>query len=147
MFLRVMTPVLNAAPSARWRSLLARHMLKHTNPTLANLPLEHGHPATTANLTNLHKFLPIVSHYGDRVKERLFRRSKTVTSANGDSELLSQLGLLEISNWRLAQNSIFSNLWILNQIQKIATQGITLAGKRLITLELTLRSVEGSKLN
>lgn len=141
MFRSVLMPILDAVPLARWRSLLVRRMLADTTPVLANLPLEHGYPATIARLTNLHQFAPVVGHYVNRVKEKLAPRQHSPGANSGDSALLEQLALCKASDWALTNGNIFSVSRIEYYIDQAAQSGLSLAGRRLLTIELALRSV------
>lgn len=141
MFHSILMPTLNAKPIARWRSLLVRHVLATTTPQLANLALEHGYPATTAKLTNLHRFWPVVGHYLHRVKSKFLPQAAPVTPVRDDAALLEDLGLTQLSDWALASSPIFSSQWLQAHIEHIAKRGVNQASKRLITLELALKSV------
>ena len=141
MFRSLLMPMLDATPVARWRSLLVRRMLTDMTPALANLPLEHGYPATTARLANLHRFAPVLGHYARRVGEKLSRRQQAPESTSSDSVLLEQLGLQKVGDWKLARGDIFAASRIGHYIDSAAKQGLSVAGRRLLTLELALRSV------
>ena len=141
MFRSVLMPILDAVPLARWRSLLVRRMLADTTPLLANLPLEHGYPATTARLNNLHRFAPVLGHYAHRVRDKLSRRQPMPKPAGNDSALLEQLTLRNTADWALANERLFSANRLDHYIDQAAQQGLSLAGRRLLTIELALRSV------
>lgn len=141
MFRSVLMPILDAVPLSRWRSLLVRRMLADTTPVLANLPLEHGYPATTANFTNLYRFAPALGHYIHRVREKLFPSPPPASVARDDSALLEQLALCKSSDWALMKSNIFVDSRIEYYVDQANRSGLSLAGKRLLTVELALRSV------
>ena len=146
MFRSVLMPILDAVPLARWRSLLVRRMLADTTPVLANLPLEHGYPATTATLANLHRFAPVLGHYANRVKEKLSPSLPSSNATGDDSELLAQLKLRNVSDWTLSQTDIFFASRIEHYVDQANRSGLTTAGRRLLTLELAWRSVQSARL-
>lgn len=145
MFRSVLMPILDAVPLARWRSLLVRRMLADTVPMLANLPLEHGYPATTARLANLHRFAPVAGHYLNRVKEKAIRRPPPQVATGNDSDLLEQLTLRDTSDWEIANSGVFSANRLDYYNQQARQKGLSLAGRRLLTIELALRSVTRAK--
>jgi hypothetical protein len=144
MFRSVLMPVLDAVPLARWRSLLVRRMLEDSAPTLANLPLEHGYPATTARLTNLHQFAPVLGHYVNRVKTKLAPRQSSPHAKEGDAVLMDQLTMRNAADWALGNGNIFSADQIPHYIDQASQSGLSLAGRRLLTIELALRSVQNA---
>ena len=141
MFRSVLMPILDAVPLARWRSLLVRRLLADTAPVLANLPLEHGYPATTARLTNVHRFAPVVRHYFNRVAEKFLIVAAQPGVTDNDSNLLEELSLRNPADWRLAQSGIFVPERVAHYVEQGARQGLSLAGRRLLTIELAARSV------
>ena len=50
----------------RIRSLLIRHMLHRYEPTFARYPLALGHPAEPLTWKNMHRFFPLVVHFGKK---------------------------------------------------------------------------------
>ncbi|HTL75900.1 MAG TPA: hypothetical protein VL654_06235 [Casimicrobiaceae bacterium] len=70
-FRSVLEPVLEARASSRIRSGLIRSLLARYLPALANYPLEAGHPSAPLRITNIHRFWPLVPHYGARIGRKL----------------------------------------------------------------------------
>jgi hypothetical protein len=145
MFRSVLMPILDAVPLSRWRSLLVRRILADNTPALASLPLEHGYPATTATLGNLVRFAPVVGHYIRRVREKLSPSRPSASVARDDSPLLEELALGRASDWALMKSKIFVASRIEHYVDQANRSGLSLAGKRLLTLELALRSVLEAK--
>ena len=145
MFRSVLTPILDAVPLARWRSLLVRRLLADKTPRLANLSLEHGYPATTARLTNMHRFSPVAGHYFNRVREKITGGHAPLAAASNDAMLLEELSLLDPASWMLAQHGIFATERLPHYVRQAARQGLSVAGRRLLTIELALRSVSQSE--
>ena len=71
MFRSVLEPMLASTVKLRRNGLLIRKMLVRLQPELAAWPLEHGHPAMPLRLSNVHRFLPLVNHYGQRIRRKL----------------------------------------------------------------------------
>jgi hypothetical protein len=144
MFRSVLMPILDAVPLARWRSLLVRRMLADRVPVLANLPLEHGYPATTARLTNIHRFAPVAAHYVNRIRKKIAGGHSTSVATGSDSTLLEELSLRDPKSWMLAGRTIFATERLPHYVEEAARQGLSLAGRRLLTIELAVRSVSQS---
>jgi hypothetical protein len=70
-FTTTLTPMLAARPAGRFRSLMPRYIFHKRHPILANIPLEHGYPPTLASLANLHQFIPLLDHYGQKIQDKL----------------------------------------------------------------------------
>lgn len=78
-FTSVLSPILAAVPSARFRSRMPRHIFSKWNPLLAAIPLEHGYPPAEATLRNLHQFAPLLGlYYGKAAKKIGPRLSKAI---------------------------------------------------------------------
>ncbi|WNM63981.1 hypothetical protein [Candidatus Nitrospira neomarina] len=62
----VLEVVLQTKTQFRVRSLLIRHMLHRYDPTFARYPLALGHPAEPLTWNNMHRFFPLVVHFGKK---------------------------------------------------------------------------------
>jgi asparagine synthase (glutamine-hydrolysing) len=144
MFRSVLMPILDAVPLARWRSLLVRRLLADRVPVLANLPLEHGYPATTARLTNIHRFAPVAAHYFKRIRDKIAGGHSPSVAAGSDLTLLEELSLRDPASWMLAAHTIFATERLPHYVEQAAREGLSLAGRRLLTIELAVRSVSQS---
>lgn len=71
MFRQVLEAMLKMGVHDRLRSLVVRRMLLMHTPLMARYPLEHGYPAMPLSLTNMHRFLPLVGYYGNRIVKRM----------------------------------------------------------------------------
>jgi hypothetical protein len=73
MFRSVLETILASDVRIRRRGLLIRELLSRYTPAWATVPLEHGYPAVPATWKNLHRFAPILGHYGGKVGSRAAR--------------------------------------------------------------------------
>ncbi|MDR3368504.1 hypothetical protein [Rhodoferax sp.] len=80
-FTNVLSPILAAAPSARFRSLMPRHIFSKWNHLLATIPLEHGYPPAEVSLRNFYKFAPIFGSYFDKVVNKVGPHVKQIHSS------------------------------------------------------------------
>lgn len=71
LFRSVLEPILQTKARFRTRSLLIRKLLAEYQPWLAELPLDAGYPALPFSWRNLHRYAPLLKHYGQRVKLKL----------------------------------------------------------------------------
>lgn len=149
-FTHVLSPILAAVPSARFRSLMPRYIFSKWNPALASIPLEHGYPPAVATLGNVHKFAPILGSYYDKVVQKLatrMGRAKHAVAANVPSlaerfgDLLNAPGCSLLKAPELLASGLFEEerlLHFLNQSTPIS--GPTLEQwQRLVSLEYTLQ--------
>ena len=81
-FTHVLSPILASVPSARFRSLMPRHVFSKWNPTLANMPLEHGYPPAEVALGNVHRFAPIAGAYYGKVLKKFTRYTSKAAAAS-----------------------------------------------------------------
>jgi len=70
LFKSTLEVILQTENVLRRRSLMIRKMLRVRHPRLADFPLEHGYPAAPATLRNLHRFRPLLLHYGTKALRR-----------------------------------------------------------------------------
>jgi hypothetical protein len=149
-FTHVLSPILASPPSARFRSLMPRHIFSKWNPILANIPLEHGYPPAVATLGNLHKFAPIVGSYYDKVVQKLAARMvtakpavatnvPTLTERYGD--LLNAPGCSLLQAPRLLASGLFNEERLLSFLKPATPiSGPALEQwQRLVSLEYTLQ--------
>ncbi|MCW2314379.1 asparagine synthetase B family protein [Rhodoferax antarcticus] len=148
-FSAVLTPMLAAWPAGRIRSLLPRYVFSQYNPALANIPLEHGYPPTVANLGNLHRFYPVVEHYGHKVIEKLKGKlARPVASTQPPSAQRRCLGVLGASLPEVLKSLALLNTGLFAEANtaRLLDPDTPIAGhrltqwQRLLTIEYTLRA-------
>lgn len=88
LFRSVLETMLAVEPRLRQRSLLIRRMLAEFQPRLAAFPLEHGYPAMPATWNNLHRYWPVIGHYGRKITNRLRRMFNEAHAAPAASAAL-----------------------------------------------------------
>ena len=140
-FRSVLEPVLEARASSRIRSGLIRSLLARYLPALANYPLEAGHPSVPLRITNIHRFWPLVPHYGARIGKKLApsapgRSSGAQPPAKPRRQLTSQeLDLLMASG-------VFAN----ERLQRwIESPSPSSQYSRLLTVGAVLRRVDDAR--
>ena len=149
-FTHVLSPILASPPSARFRSLMSRHIFSKWNPTLANIPLEHGYPPAVATLGNLHKFAPIVGSYYDKVVKKVAARIGTAKPAAASTAptlserygvLLNAPGCSLLQAPKLLASGLFDEARLLNFLKSTTPiSGPALEQwQRLVSLEYTLQ--------
>lgn len=155
-FNQVLDPILAAKADTRFRSLLARRLFQRFALPLAHIPLEHGYPPVPANLFNLWRFSPLLSHYGgkvwNKVGAKLGMASKPVAPAvrPDDTALMHETG---IEQWRqspsILQSGLFDDQALCNLLDKNSlTHGPRVEQwRRLMTLEALARQVQQSDEN
>jgi hypothetical protein len=89
----ILEPILEAKPSARERSYLVRFLLSRYMPELAKIPLEHGYPAEPLRITNVHRFIPVITYYAGKVGERLTRQLRRLPTTNSSNGIPNRLHL------------------------------------------------------
>jgi hypothetical protein len=72
MFRSVLETMLAIQVRLRRRGLVVRQMLAEFRPDWAAVPLEHGYPAMPATWKSLHRFLPMLEHYGGKAWSKAF---------------------------------------------------------------------------
>jgi len=144
----VLETMLQARSSLRTRSRMIRMMLARYEPSLANIPLEHGYPAVPASWNNLHRFWPLANYYAARVGSRIARRLPTLTgpaqlapSARIDSQPEIQ-ELLNPDHMRLASEFDRKALQAFLRTTQAAAAEVP-QWRYLLTLEYTLRRLAG----
>ncbi|MGH8607286.1 MAG: hypothetical protein ACREX9_07690 [Gammaproteobacteria bacterium] len=90
MFRSVLEAMLRAPPQCRHRSLLIRTMLALFRPQLAAYPLEHGYPAVPVTMNNMHRFWPLLPHYGAKIWSRVRARLPLIRSAPSSPQPLTK---------------------------------------------------------
>jgi hypothetical protein len=139
-FRSVLAPVLEARASSRLRSLLIRTLLARNTPALARFPLEAGHPALPVNLSNVHRFWPIVPHYGRKVAAKLMPGKVAISTASlrpaGFALSPTELELL-----------LASGMFATDRLHRfIAESAQTAQYSRLLTLGLGLAKVTSARM-
>lgn len=145
----VLETMLQATAQLRARSLLMRTAISHLQPRLANHPLEHGYPAVPARLTNLHRFLPLGTHYGRKVIEKAAHRMGAVTARFGMAEHGPASSPVIDAETRALLHSPARPLEELLDSEALeqATTGAVpaLRCSRLLTVQLALRTLEAAR--
>jgi hypothetical protein len=122
MFRSVLETTLATQVRLRRRGLVVRQMLAEFRPDWAAVPLEHGYPAMPATWKSLHRFLPVLEHYGGKAWSKAFgnlgrRRAANATPSDSvpirlqlwsedevhsilDSQTMKLNGLLEVAALR-----------------------------------------------
>ncbi len=152
-FTHVLSPILASVPSARFRSLMPRHIFSKWNQTLANIPLEHGYPPAEVKLANVHRFAPIVGSYYAKVAQKLAARvgkkkpsvealAPTVADRYGDLLNPPDCSLLQAP--KLLASGLFNEQRLLSFLNPSAgISGPTLEQwQRLVSLECTLQKFQ-----
>ena len=75
MFRSVLEPLLQIRSSFRRRNQFASTLIQSLQPTLANMPLEHGWPALPFRWNTAHKFWPLPILLGKKVVQRISGRN------------------------------------------------------------------------
>jgi hypothetical protein len=91
MFRSVLETMLAIQVRLRRRGLVVRQMLAEFRPVWAVVPLEHGYPAMPATWKSLHKFLPVLEHYGGKAWSKAFGnfgRRPIANTTSSDSALI-----------------------------------------------------------
>lgn len=153
-FTHVLSPILASVPSARFRSLMPRHVFSKWNPTLANMPLEHGYPPAEVTLGNVHRFAPIAgAYYGKIIKKLKPYLGMAAGSANGPdslhaptvsalyTDLLAEQGSNLLQAPRLLASGLFNEAKLLQFLNPSAPiTGTVLEGwQRIVSLEATIQ--------
>ncbi len=151
-FPQLLEPILQTQAHARLRSLLPRALFERHHPKLAQLPLEHGYPPRRFNMRTAWQFLPLMSHYTDKIKSKLsvkfnrFYPSKTLqTSSTSLVDLFPDVMVhLNSKNSELLETEFFNaeklKTWFAPNTVLSGAQLIQ--WKRLVTLELLLRRLQ-----
>ena len=149
-FPSVLTPMLSAHANTRFRSLLARAMLAKKNKLLATIPLEHGYPPCPASVTNLHRFLPVATHYGSKVMERM--RSRLLSPAPpyvapSVAERYSQIfNATPVQDWLLRPSILETGFFETEPLMSFLDPAQPLGGRKLeqwqrvVSVECSLRA-------
>jgi hypothetical protein len=155
-FTSVLTPMLAAQTSSRFRSLLPRYMFAQRHEILANIPLEHGYPPTVAKLSNIHRFTPVYFHYQHKVLQKIaakFRPAASATAppltARARYQSLFDQGL---DNLLAALRVLDSPVFEETTTRALLSSSTPLGGyklvqwERMITLEYSLRALSATNL-
>ena len=153
-FTHVLSPILASVPSARFRSLMPRHIFSKWNQTLATIPLEHGYPPDELTLANAHRFAPLVGSYYAKVVKKLKPYISKATNAPDSAgampkptltalydNLLGGPGNDLLHAPRLLASGLFNDerlMQFLNPPAPIAGQVLE-QWQRLVSLEYTLQ--------
>lgn len=146
----VLSVILAARAETRFRSLLPRAMFARKNKLLASIPLEHGYPPCPANLTNLHKFWPVATHYGekviDKVRPHLGLAALTTASQAPNDRYRALFEEIPIRDWitdpMLLESGYFDGL----KLKQFLDPSAPVGGhrfeqwKRLVSVECALRA-------
>jgi hypothetical protein len=132
-----LTAMLSAPPSQRIRSGMARDFISYLAPDLARIPLEQGSPAERFTWNNAHRFLPLVSHYGQKVQHKLRPPTPAPTERNVPLyETIEEIGrkphtalapFLNPAGWNDAMNQA----------------GVT--ARRLLTVQTVLNKIDAAR--
>ncbi len=82
MFRSVLETTLATQVRLRRRGLVVRQMLAEFRPAWAVMPLEHGYPAMPATWKSLHRFLPVLGHYGRKTWSKALGKLGKPQAAN-----------------------------------------------------------------
>jgi hypothetical protein len=146
-FTSTLTPMLAARAAGRFRSLMPRHIFNTHHPDLANIPLEHGYPPTVASLSNLHRFTPLLEHYGHKVLDKLSNKlARSQPAATPPSAAQRNPGLLasRLAEFHAAPQLLASCLFNETALRALLDPNQPIGGnklvqwQRLITIEATL---------
>jgi hypothetical protein len=149
MWRPILEVMLQARSSLRERSLMVRKMLARFQPVMAQFPLEHGYPALPATWSNLHRFLPLLGHYGKKVMERTGLRRQPAEVANAPAPrtiLWKEKEVAELLQPPTMQSScLLDNAGLQNFLRDSQQPGFSRDGEwqRLLSLEYTLRTLQG----
>lgn len=155
-FTSVLTPMLAAQTSSRFRSLLPRYVFSKRHEILADIPLEHGYPPTVARLNNIHRFAPVYFYYQHKVLHKVAAKIGSAAAADAPPPSarsryrnLFDQGLDNLlTSPRLLETPVFdesSTHALLNSSTPIGGYKLV-QWERLITLEFSLRALDATNL-
>jgi hypothetical protein len=153
MFRPVLETMLQTEQRLRQRSLLVREMLVRLQPKLAAYPLEHGYPAEPFRLGNAHRFVPLLTSYGQKIWDKGWRvlGVKKAAAATSEAEPARlQLWredavreLLRPATMRLGAWLSVENLQAFLSTSQQPSFPYEQQWSRLLSLELALREAHG----
>ena len=139
-FRSLLEPVLEARASSRIRSGLIRSLLARYLPALANYPLEAGHPSVPLRISNIHRFWPLVPHYGARIGKKIV--PSTGGSARGaQAPAMPKRGLGQEEVELLMSSEVFARQDLRRWIESPSP---LIQYSRLVTVGAALRRVVGA---
>lgn len=146
----VLSVVLAARATTRFRSLLPRTMFARKNNLLASIPLEHGYPPCPANLSNLYKFWPVATHYGrkvtDKLRQHLGRAALVNVSLSPNDRYQALFKEIPIRDWIAEPMLLESGLFDESKLKQFLDPRSPVDGhrfeqwKRLVSVEFALRA-------
>jgi len=156
-FRSVLTPILEAQARARIGSRLVRHMISQLQPELAEIPLEHGYPAQPVRASNVHRFAPLIHHFGERALKKggrvlasRFSPRRTASPlgvdvkrpespvAGGEQDLVAYLTTPLVAETGLFEENRLTQIF--DPADWVARSS-SLQWRRLVTVELLLREL------
>jgi asparagine synthase (glutamine-hydrolysing) len=152
----VLEAMLQTSSRLRRRSLLMRKAIARMAPRLGEYPLEHGHPAMPAGLLNGYKFFPLAVHYGRKAASRATRKigrtlgfrfapavPPTWLVPHFDARAVSILRSLSPQINELLEPAALEAVMSDLSSPVVRAQALW---SRLLTLELSLRSLQRARL-
>jgi len=151
----VLETVLQSDTWLRLRSNLVRRMLAKYQPRLADYPLDRGYPAAPVTWRNFYKFLPIVSHLGGRALSKLRRITFGPTFGKKPASGVQPFRLHLLQEKAVQDLLNPSTMRVMQLLDPEAVTRFLVRAhdhdfpfnaqwNRLLSLELTLRVLEGS---
>jgi hypothetical protein len=146
----VLSPVLRTKAAFRLKSNLVRHMLGKYSADLAKFPTDRGYPAEPLQVTNLHRFWPMVPYMSGRIVSKARRTvgigvaRKVGAAEPGRLQLLKELEVRELLDARvMAAGDVLDRAALTDFLNRARATDFKYEGQwnRLLTLEWTLRTL------
>ena len=156
MFRSVLETMLAIQVRLRRRGVVIRQMLSEFRPDWAAVPLEHGYPAMPATWKTLHKFLPVLGHYGRKAASKVLGKFGGHRERNppqpGSTPIRLQLWSEErvrtVLDYRtMSLNGLLDPAALRDFLKKSENAGFPFDAewRRLLSLEYTLRTLKGAR--
>jgi hypothetical protein len=157
-FRRPLELALSAPVSAKLHHRMSRRLIEYESPQLARFPLPGGYPAQPLRLATVHRFRPVLLHYGRMVIRRLLIEAKLTSSKRSMKLLyptgalpLSQLATLEevrtlVDPKQMCTRELYDDDVLRNEMNNCLNDTSTNAYRmgRVLTLELLSRKVRAA---